>query len=276
MKKAMRSIRKLLARSLGNGPDEVGSDAKRVSIIDLQQQRSEYEQWRRSNPLESFKEFYSEGARKHHTAGALHTTTGSNLRGGHFETRGYDIFEKLVEHGLKPSDCCVDYGCGTLRVGQHVIRYLEAGRYWGMEIADWLLDEGRKLVGDGLISEKKPNLCTISQEAVGQAALMKPKMVFSVKVMQHVHPDELSEYFGNILTMMDMSGQAILVGSWKDNETIQYRVNGWAHDLSVMQNLVSGLGGALIVLEQKDKQLPLEGAGVGKKGILRITRKALS
>lgn len=273
MKRAMRSFRKLFSSSRRPaGVVEEDFAAKRVSAAELQRQRSEYDEWRRQNPTASFKEFYSEGAQKLHAEGVLHTTTGANLRGGPFETRGYELFEKFVEYGLKPTDCCVDYGCGTLRVGQHVMKYLQPGRYWGMEIADWLLEEGKTLIGPELLAEKKPNLCVISPEAVAQAAAIKANMVFSIKVLQHVHPDELSEYFGNIMAMMDPSGQAIIASSWADR-TIQYRVNGWAHDLSVIEKLVSGIGGELTVLQQKGKTLPLEGAGTGKKGFLRIVRR---
>jgi hypothetical protein len=55
--------------------------------------------------------------------------------------------KSLIVYGLKPEDTCVDHGCGALRIGLHAIRYLERGAYWGLDIEEFLLDEGREEVG---------------------------------------------------------------------------------------------------------------------------------
>jgi hypothetical protein len=43
-----------------------------------------------------------------------------------------------------------------------------------------------------------------------EAAEAKPALLVSLKVLIHVHPDELYEYFGNILTIIGDSGRAII------------------------------------------------------------------
>ena len=68
-----------------------------------------------------------------------------------FGRAGTHFFKWLVELGLKPEHTLADYGCGTLRVGVHAIKYLEPGRYWGLEVSREFLEEGRKLVLDSVI-----------------------------------------------------------------------------------------------------------------------------
>ncbi|HEX8122385.1 MAG TPA: class I SAM-dependent methyltransferase [Solirubrobacteraceae bacterium] len=48
----------------------------------------------------------------------------------------------LVEQGLLPEHRFLDVGCGALRAGVHLIRYLEPGRYHGVEVDPDLLDAG--------------------------------------------------------------------------------------------------------------------------------------
>jgi len=48
-------------------------------------------------------------------------------------------FSQLLSEGLKPDDVLVDYGCGTLRMGLHAIRYLAPGNYWGLDINEKVL-----------------------------------------------------------------------------------------------------------------------------------------
>lgn len=174
-----------------------------------------------------------------------------------------------MECGLKPGDACVDYGCGTLRVGLHVISYLGPGSYWGLDIADFLLDEGRKLIGDELWAEKRPQLRVISPQAVAEASAAKPAMLFSSAVLLHVHPDELAEYVGNILTIIGSNGQAIIDAHLNEDETIQYSGRSWAHAVPVLEKMITDMGGNMVVLDKVDYELEEFGKMV-KRCILRV------
>jgi hypothetical protein len=76
-------------------------------------------------------------------------------------------------------------------------------------------------------------------------------MVFSVKVLIHVHPAELAEYFQNIIKIIQPSGQAIITGKWSERETTRLSDLSWAHSASEMQELVSTLGGTITFLKAK-------------------------
>ena len=275
LKNVKRVVVKLLKRVRKVSSGNTAAEKKKTySLAEFKADQARFEDWRARNPSKPGKEFYSEWKKAQFATGAPQGTFGANLRSGPFEKAGVDLFNDLVGFGLKPSDTCVDYGCGTLRVGQHVIRYLGRGGYWGLDIADWLLEEGRKLIGPELMAEKEPQLRVISRDSVAEVAARKPDMLFSVKVMQHVHPSELAEYFENIMSIIGLSGKAIIGSKWRDDKTVQYRVNGWAHSIRTISDLVASMNGKMDTLDQGDTLLPLEGSGYAKKGFLCIMHKA--
>ena len=202
----------------------------------------------------------------------MHSTIGGNLRSGEFERAGRDEFSELVKHGLQPDHLCVDFGCGTLRVGQHLIRYLGPSAYWGLDIAEHLLDTGRSLIGSDLIAEKTPNLRVISSDSVAEVASKRPQMLFSLKVMQHVHPEELREYLQNVVTIIGPSGRALIFSKWSESGTVQYHPMGWAHAFATIEGAITGLGARVSIVRAKRKSLPLAGAGDALIGTLQIAR----
>ena len=231
---------------------------------------SSFEEWRRKNPSKSFKDFFAERTEKKLRKGKAHASLGSNLLYNLvYGTSGKKYFQRFVKAGLKPQDACVDYGCGTLRVGIHAINYLDVGSYWGLDISDYLLEEGRKLIGDDLWKAKRPNLRVISAEAVAEAAAAKPAMLFSSKVLIHVHPDELAEYVGNVMTIIGATGEAIITGKWSDRETMRYSSQSWVHRLATVEDLVKARGGKVEVLADHESKLEQVGH-TAKTGTLRI------
>ena len=124
--------------------------------------KSRFEDWQKKNPSKTFKDYFAETVEAKLQKGRSHETLGGNFRQGDYATSGQGTFQRLLNYGLKPSDVCVDYGCGTLRIGQHIIDYLGPRGYRGLDISQYLLDEGRKLIGEEFWSEKQPQLQIIS------------------------------------------------------------------------------------------------------------------
>jgi hypothetical protein len=242
------------------------------SSIMLAVQNAQFRLWQRRNPGATFKDYFALLVRDHVKQGRMHPTLGENLRDGKFGEFGEGAFKRLLEAGLSPEDTCVDYGCGTLRIGVHAIRYLAPGRYWGLDIDRSLLNVGADLVGQDLIAEKRPQLRVIAPDTVKEAAAAKPSLLFSIAVLIHVHPDELEEYFGNVLTIIGGSGKAIVTGKWSQ-EGFQYSCKSWAHSLPLMENLVDRLGGCLSVLRQEDRQVTDRAT---KGGTLQLRAKVRS
>src|SRR6185312_11871784 len=62
----------------------------------------------------------------------------------------------LRAQGLLPRHSLLDYGCGVLRGGLPLIRYLDTGHYVGLDVRPEALREARKAVRREGLTEKKP------------------------------------------------------------------------------------------------------------------------
>jgi hypothetical protein len=238
---------------------------------EVERQKSRFKKWQKRNPSKLFKDYFAENTRVKLTRGMPHMTLGGNLHEGEFSSSGEAFFGRLLECGLRPGDTCVDYGCGTLRIGLHVIKFLQPGAYWGFDVDDFLLKEGRKLIGEELWAEKRPNLRVISPASVAEAAACNAEILFSLAVLFHVHPQELPEYIGNVMSLIGRGGQAVIGGPWSDEETVQFSGQSWAHAMPVITELVHDGEGRVEIVNETELQLEAFGRAA-KTGIFRITR----
>jgi SAM-dependent methyltransferase len=232
--------------------------------------RDAFEKWQKRNPSKSFKDFYSETVEAKLQNGEVHQNLGGKIPGG-FGATGSGFFQRLLKFGLRPEDSLVDYGCGTLRMGVHAINYLEPGKYWGLDISEFLLEQGRELIGEDLYREKQPHLHVISPESVLRAASAKPAMLISLRVCIHVHPDDLTEYVRNLIAIIGDSGRAIVTGKWSRDGTVQYSNRSWAHGLSTFESIVEAEGASMQQLRLEESEL----AGLDTKavsGMIEIVR----
>ena len=207
-------------------------------------QNAQFLLWKRNHPSADFKDYFLEIAHRDLARGLPHPTLGHNLSGSAFPLSGQKTFPSLARrYGVGPDDTCVDYGCGTLRVGIHAIRYLNPGRYWGMDISALFLTQGLELIGSELARTKRPNLRVISAATLVEAAAAKPKFLFSVNVLLHVHPGELSEFMTNILSVIQGNSLAVVTGEWTERRTRQVARQSWIHSKTDLRQAVRAAGG---------------------------------
>lgn len=67
----------------------------------------------------------------------------------------------LKTHGLKTHHTLLDFGCGPLRGGIPIIKYLNAGNYYGVDINREVLDEAEKELKENKLEHKHPTLIHI-------------------------------------------------------------------------------------------------------------------
>jgi len=214
-------------------------------------QNAQFLLWKRRHPLADFKDYFLEIAHSDLAQGRPHPTLGRNLSGSPFPTSGKKTFPSLARrYGIGPHDTCVDYGCGTLRVGLHAIRYLNPSRYWGMDISEVFLAEGLELIGSELVATKRPNLRVISPSTLAEAAAAKPKFLFSVNVLLHVHPGELPEFMTNILSIIQGNSLAVVTGEWTERRTRQVARQSWIHSKADVRQAVRAAGGHALFLSR--------------------------
>ena len=80
-------------------------------------------------------------------------------------------FNLLTTFGLRQHHSLLDIGCGSLRIGRLLIPYLNRGKYFGIEPAEWLVAEGIKHeLGETVVHTKRPTFFfTDSPETVVRA-----------------------------------------------------------------------------------------------------------
>jgi hypothetical protein len=114
--------------------------------------------------------------------------------GGMWDELGALQRDFLIEEGLQPHHRLIDIGCGSLRAGVPLTEYLNAERYYGIDISADLLDAGydREIVPAGL-ADKLPRRhlhATASYDVSGFGAAFDFGLAQSV--FTHLPLDELS------------------------------------------------------------------------------------
>ena len=167
--------------------------------------------WTKTNLQGDFGSYYCHRIEKKLRSGRLHPTlvagpgvgrTSLGRRSGRqLPKGGRRVFELLKQLGLNRGSSCVDYGCGSLRIGRYLINYLDPGRYLGLDIVDSFYREGRKLLGEELIAAKAPRFAVIDDAVIAEEARRAPDFLFSNAVVQHVPPWALERFFRMIASL---------------------------------------------------------------------------
>lgn len=143
-------------------------------------------------------------------SGAEHSTLGDKIRDeAYTRAKAERWLQRLIEFGLKPEHFCVEYGCGSLWAAEPVIRHLDTGRYYGIDLTDQFYEVGRKRLAD-LVAEKQVRLGVIAEPTLREIAALKPDFLFSRKVLPHVHEEALPRYLANICGLLAPKTVAIL------------------------------------------------------------------
>ena len=175
-----------------------------------------YALWRLRNPHAEFSSYYAavmcaalDRGRGHVHLGrrqwvksVLTSSKGKEWTEDDFAARGREIYERLSRYAAIPPCTVVDYGCGSLRVGQHFIRSIAPGHYWGLDVTDRFYNDGLELLGAQTVAEKQPHVAVIDDAALAEARAARPDLVYSIAVLRFVPPGELKSYWCRLLSLM--------------------------------------------------------------------------
>lgn len=168
-----------------------------------------YLAWLEKNPGGSYAQYQTSRELVSLGKGNDHATLGKKLRKypDNWWDAGVHGFARLVRMSkLAPDTRVVDYGCGSLRIGGHFIRYLAPERYFGLDVTDGFYEMGKDLIGPDMVAEKKPRFAVISDDAVSAATAFGAEIVYSTAVSFHVHPRETPVYYGNLQRLASKPG----------------------------------------------------------------------
>lgn len=206
-----------------------------------------FRRWKKSRPDGSFGEFYVAEAERKLRNGRPHSTLGArgwatsgsseiDWDSASFAGRGLVNWRQIVALGLKPEMRCVDFGCGSLRLGQHAIRYLDPGNYWGVDLTDSFFRSGTELLPPGLIEAKQPRFGVIGDALLAEIREWAADFIFANAVIQHVPPDELPLFFRRIAAMMGPSAHAYVLFV-SDSGIHRIKAASWAYPPELLQEL---------------------------------------
>jgi hypothetical protein len=185
-------------------------------ILSIAIAKAEFGLWRLRHPQASFADFYAgaiaarlaQGG-SHRTLGRLRPFSDEAQASADHAARGLPQFEALRDLGVAPHDIVVEYGCGSLRIGQHLIAYLAPGHYWGLDILADFYEAGLALLGPKA-QDRQPHLRVIGGASLAEARAARPDVIVSIAVLKHVPPPELEVFLSRILGLMAPHTRLIL------------------------------------------------------------------
>ena len=117
----------------------------------------------------------------------------SSAVGGNWEVTGRAYFEALKVLGLQPHHTFLDLGCGSLRIGHHVIAYLDPGKYVGADMSSGVLDAGRAVIEREGLKDKRPRLIRTRGEVDFSFTDQTFDFIFAASVFTHLRPHMIEE-----------------------------------------------------------------------------------
>ena len=125
------------------------------------------------------------------------------------------VFEFLLRHGLLREEYRVlDIGCGPLRVGRHLILFLNPGCYYGVEPAEQMLkcgleEEVIRPFGERLLKWKAPTFSHVSNSDFSSFGYAPFKLVFSYQVFIHCGPEQLRQCLRSVRDALFAGGKFV-------------------------------------------------------------------
>jgi hypothetical protein len=240
--------------------------------------------WRIRNPGKSFADYYSERIAGKLDRGRAHTTLGkrdrpripvapgADLVERPHRDRGLDQFHFLQNFGLQPEHRCVDYGCGSLRIGMHLIDYLDRGNYWGVDITDRFYNDGLELLSPETVPSKAPRLDVIGPPILAAIKEWRPDFVLSFSVMLHVPPAELQDYLAKITGLLAKNGRAIIVFDSAEQD-MRLSAKSWSYSRDSVRDCLRKIDGSLDVAFQHYQERGEVGRHALSRQALIVTRR---
>jgi ubiquinone/menaquinone biosynthesis C-methylase UbiE len=128
------------------------------------------------------------------------------LVGGMWDEIGRLQFEFMRNSGLTPDDSLLDIGCGSLRGGVHFIRYLNPGRYVGVDANLSLLRAGEMELAAADLQEKDALLvhdATFRFETIQRSF----RFALAQSLFTHLFFNNIARCLSELAKVMERSGR---------------------------------------------------------------------
>jgi SAM-dependent methyltransferase len=145
---------------------------------------------------------------------------------GHYDIASATQFMLLITLGLREYHRVLDLGCGSLRVGRLLIPYLASGRYFGLDPARWVVEEGlTREVGRELLRIKEPRF---QYRADFELSAFKAQFDFILanSIFTHASQSQIQKCFQE--ARLSLSASGLLVATFLEGPT-DYADVAWVY-----------------------------------------------
>jgi SAM-dependent methyltransferase len=111
-------------------------------------------------------------------------------------------FNYLKEHGLKPGHYVLEIGCGNLRAGWRIIRYLRPGHYYGVDISPDVILAAQDTIATQGLTGKVPYLTVVQDMRFALLPDDYFDVVHAHSVFSHCPLPVIEECFAHIARVM--------------------------------------------------------------------------
>lgn len=205
----------------------------RSGSAQIRKDRRAFARWQEANPGKRYHDYYVEVVTAKLDAGKAHATLGGRLKATG-EDSGASVVDFLRQRGLQPVHTCVDYGCGSLRIGEPLMRYLEPGRYWGVDVTDRFINDGLARIEPGLLRAKEPRVAVLAPSVLEDLRAAQPDYVVANAVLHHVPPFELAGFLRDLLSIAGPHTQTFVTARTSATP-VQFSARSWAYPVDVLQ-----------------------------------------
>jgi hypothetical protein len=221
--------------------------------------------WRINHPEKSFSGVYAErAAREEQSSGrdfALIVNREAEAGQSPFSPRSVALAQRVESHlqrnGLNSGDRCVDFGCGSLRIGGPLIAYLDSSSYIGLDVTDAFYKAGLRHLDPAMLLDKAPRFEVISDQIIKEIGRNPPDTIFSFAVVQHVPPDEIQMFFKKITHLIDSRTVGWIY--FKDADvTYMAKPDSWRYSASDLLKAVQAVAPEVSVSVFRDTKAKLE------------------
>ncbi|HVV77903.1 MAG TPA: class I SAM-dependent methyltransferase [Mycobacteriales bacterium] len=115
-------------------------------------------------------------------------------------------FDYLRQHGLEPHHRLLEIGCGNLRAGWRLIRYLEPGHYYGVDISQQVLFAAQQTVARRGLTDKLPYLLLVRDQTFTVLPDASFDVIHAHSVFSHAPLDVIEDCFAHVGRLMKPDG----------------------------------------------------------------------
>jgi hypothetical protein len=201
-----------------------------------------YARWLAAHPGGSYAQFYVEETRRQIDAGLMtYSNIGLDVDVAFMKARAQRVLAAFRRAGCQPHHVVVDYGCGSLWIGEAFMNYLDPGNYVGLDVTDGFYGEALTRFPEGFVAARRPMLRVISADSLREVRDRKPDFILSTGVLMHVAPEELAGYFAGLTaialphTRIEIAYRATLFSGWEPPRF-------WRHSRFAIASALRALG----------------------------------